>query len=60
MLVGWVSYMLFFCIFCFNEACPKDPWDWYIPLHLVNLYGFHVGKYTVPPMGILWDGFLFE
>ena len=24
------------------------PWDWYISLHLVDFYGFHVGKYTSP------------
>ena len=26
---------------------PKDPWDWYICLHLADFYGFHVGKYTI-------------
>ena len=30
---------------------PKDPWDWYIYLHLVDFYGFHVGKYTIH---VLW------
>ena len=26
-------------------SIPKDPWDWHIYLHLVDFYGFHVGKY---------------
>ena len=29
----------------------EDPWDWvYLPTYLADLYGFHVGKYTVRPM----------
>ncbi len=31
-----------------------DPWDWYIYLHLVDLYGINVGKYT-SPMDPSWD-----
>ena len=32
------------------------PWDERcIYLHLVNIfYGFHLGKYTLRPMGLLW------
>ena len=26
---------------------PYHPWDWYIYLHLVDFYGFHVGKYAI-------------
>ena len=29
-------------------STPKDPWDWYIYLHLVDFYGELVGKYTSP------------
>ena len=29
-----------------------DPWEWYIYLHLVDFYGFHVGKYTSPMDGM--------
>ena len=45
----------------------KTPWNfggqqylshtihvWYIYLHLVDVYGFHVGKYTVRPMDASW------
>ena len=32
---------------------PYAPWDWYIYLHLANIYMVNVGKYTSPmdPMG---------
>ena len=37
----------------FIHLFPQDPWDWYIFLHLVAFYGFHVGKYTIhAPYGI--------
>ena len=34
---------------------PKDPWDWYIYLHLPYKSTIHVGKYTSPmdPMGLV-------
>ena len=41
---------------------PYHPWDWeYLPTWMVDLYGFHVGKYTRPmdPMGDL-SGDLYE
>ena len=27
----------------------------YLPTWMVDFYGFHVGKYTVPPMDPSWD-----
>ena len=40
---------------CKPELFPKDPWDWYIYLHLLDFYGELVGKYTSNrPDRILW------
>ena len=35
------------------SSSQRIPCDWHIYLHLVDFYGFHVGKYTSPmdPMG---------
>ena len=47
------------------ESFPRDPWDWYIYLHLADFYGFHVGKiyqshgsYGIGPskQKIVWQG----
>ena len=42
-----------------QQTYPKDPCmvQVYLDLHLADLYGFHVGKYTVRPMDPSWDFF---
>ena len=50
-------WVLFFPFFWGGVTTPMtNPWDdlfVYIYLHeWLNLFGFHVGKYTIDPMGI--------
>ena len=45
--------MLFPCLAkILPNPIPYLPWDRYIYLHLVDFYGFHVGKYTSPMDGM--------
>ena len=48
----WLWFYRFHQVFFWKRVMKTypitDPWNWYIiPLQLDDLYGFHVGKYTV-------------
>ncbi len=51
---GWFNVKMWFpCLAkILPNPIPYHPWDWYIYLHLVDFYGFHVGKYTSPMDGM--------
>ncbi len=66
-LMSWFAHQFFvslgpigvFCTmnrFPITSHCPYHPWDWYIYLHLVDVYGTckNVGKHTSPMDGMGW------